>query len=624
MMRSPGARIVSFVGDGGARLGGGGARLGIDFGTANTVAVLALPGREPRPLLFDGSPLLPSATCADPGGRLLVGRDAQHTATAEPASFEPHPKRCIDDATVLLGDRDVPVADLIGAVLRRVAEEAARVAGGPPAEAVLTCPASWGASRRSTLLDAAAASLPTVRLVSEPVAAARYFVQVTDALPVGAAALVYDFGAGTFDASVVRRDPDGFEILAAEGLADCGGLDVDAAVVAYLGAVLRQRDPAGWARLATPETVADRRASRQLWDNVRAGKEMLSRATSTLVHVPLLDIDVPLGRDQLDEMAAPILERTVKACRAALRDAGVAPDGPAAVFLAGGSSRMPAAVTALHRALGVAPTIVDQPELAVAEGSVRDVTPPAAAPPAAATADDADPSWPAAAAATAATIGAGPAGSRAGLLAGRRRALVAGAAVLAVAVTLAVALTRRGDDPSRPGGGANLAGQVSPAASGAAGTPAVTPTPTHPPGVDPCLLGTWRRTGKQKFIDIYGTKVQFTGGGGQVDTYRADGTVSVRWTNDRVSATHKGVRWAEVVNGTVEAKYRADNKTIIYTSARANGSWRVLRNGRRNNGGELSLSLEPESYSCSASSLTIAASFYSLEYVRMRLPGQRG
>jgi actin-like ATPase involved in cell morphogenesis len=597
-------------------VGEGGARLGIDFGTANTVAVLALPGREPRPLLFDGSPQLPSAACLDPGGRLLVGRDALHTATAEPASFEPHPKRCIDDATVLLGERDVPVADLIGAVLRRVSEEAARVAGAPPAEAVLTCPASWGTSRRSTLLDAAAASLPTVRLVSEPVAAARHFIQVTDALPVGGTALVYDFGAGTFDASVVRRDPDGFEILAAEGLADCGGLDVDASIVAYLGAVLRERDPAAWSRLASPETAADRRASRQLWDNVRAGKEMLSRATSTLVHVPLLDLDVPLGRDQLEEMAAPILERTVKACRAALRDAGVAPDGLAAVFLAGGSSRMPAAATALHRALGVAPTIVDQPELAVAEGSVREPATPDPAP-----ADADDPSWPAGA------VGSAPARPVPGDTR-RRQALLAGAAVLAVllVVTLAVALIGRDDDPPGPGdGAAGPAGKGSPAASnGAVGAPLATPTPTYPPGVDPCLLGTWRRTGKQKEMDIYGTKVYLTGGGGQVDTFRADGTVSVRWTNDRISATHKGVRWAEVVNGTVEAKYRASNGNLIYTNARTTGTWRLLRNNGRNNGGKLQLSLEPESYSCSGDSLTIAASFYSLEYVRMRLPGQRG
>jgi molecular chaperone DnaK len=99
------------------------ARLGIDFGTSTTVAVIAFPGREPRPLLFDGSPLLPSAVCVDATGRLVVGRDALHTALANPAAFEPHPKRCVDDGTVLLGDTELSVDSLFEVVLRRVVDE---------------------------------------------------------------------------------------------------------------------------------------------------------------------------------------------------------------------------------------------------------------------------------------------------------------------------------------------------------------------------------------------------------------------------------------------------------------------------------------------------------------------
>ncbi|GAA4703879.1 hypothetical protein [Phytohabitans rumicis] len=79
------------------------ARLGIDFGTSSTVAVLRLPDRDARPLLFDGSPLLPSAVCVDPTGRILVGRDALHTAMSTPDAFEPHPKQRVDDGMVLLG-----------------------------------------------------------------------------------------------------------------------------------------------------------------------------------------------------------------------------------------------------------------------------------------------------------------------------------------------------------------------------------------------------------------------------------------------------------------------------------------------------------------------------------------
>src|SRR5690348_192577 len=106
-----------------------GLRLGVDFGTSNTVAVLAGPDGRARPLVFEGSELLPSAVWLGPDGTALAGRDAIHAARADPARLEPHPKRCVDDGTVLLGDAEVPVGELFAAVLERVAGEARRVAG---------------------------------------------------------------------------------------------------------------------------------------------------------------------------------------------------------------------------------------------------------------------------------------------------------------------------------------------------------------------------------------------------------------------------------------------------------------------------------------------------------------
>ncbi|WP_327000409.1 Hsp70 family protein [Dactylosporangium sp. NBC_01737] len=348
-----------------------GTRLGIDFGTSNTVAVLATGGERPRPLLFDGAELLPSAVCRTADGELLVGRDALHAARALPEAFEPNPKRVIDEGTVLLGGVEVDAVDLVAAVFRRVAAEAARVAGGPVHDVTVTCPASWGPTRRGLLSAAAAAAgFTDATLVAEPVAAAHAFAE---GLVVGSHIVVYDFGAGTFDASVVRRAADGFEVLAERGLADTGGLDVDAAVVAYLGTVFAAQDPQRWARLAQPVTGEDRRLARMLWDDVRTGKEMLSRTSSTLIHVPLFGTDVPLGRDQLEQLARPILDRTVTATRAVVRAAGDAPQR--VVFLVGGSSRIPLAATLLHQALGVVPVVRERPELVVAEGSLL-ATPP--------------------------------------------------------------------------------------------------------------------------------------------------------------------------------------------------------------------------------------------------------
>jgi molecular chaperone HscA len=109
----------------------GSVRLAVDLGTSHTVAVAYLRHQPPRALLFDGSPLLPSAVFAAGDGTLHTGKDAQRLARATPERFEPHPKRRAGDGVVLLGDTAYPVATLLGAVLRRVLRVAAEVGVAP-------------------------------------------------------------------------------------------------------------------------------------------------------------------------------------------------------------------------------------------------------------------------------------------------------------------------------------------------------------------------------------------------------------------------------------------------------------------------------------------------------------
>jgi molecular chaperone DnaK len=344
--------------------------LGVDFGTSNTVAVARWPDGRARPILVDGSPLLPSAVYAEPDGALIVGRDAVHSARLDPARFEPNPKRRIDDGEVLLADREVPVGDLIAAVLARVAEEWHRAVGPVRPDVTLTCPATWGAARRSLLAEAAAqAGLEGARLVAEPVAAATYFAEVLGRdVPIGSVVVVHDFGAGTFDASVVARTAEGFEVMAVDGRDDIGGLDVDAAIVAHLGTLFADREE--WQSLTEPGTVAERRAQRQLWDDVRIAKERLSRTQSADLVVPLVNAEVHLTRDELEKLARPVLEQTVQVTRGLLRWAELPEGRLAGVFLVGGASRIPLVATLLHRALDEAPVVIEQPELVVAEGSI--------------------------------------------------------------------------------------------------------------------------------------------------------------------------------------------------------------------------------------------------------------
>jgi hypothetical protein len=330
--------------------------------------MLQQPDGRIRPLLFDGSPLLSSAVLLGLDGQLHTGRDAAHLARGNPEGLEPNPKRRIDDGMVLLGSAEIRVRDLVSAVFNRVAAEARQV-GGNPGQLMLTHPAGWGPGRRRLLAETAAqAGLGQAHLISEPVAAATYFVHSRVAsLTLGSTVLIYDLGAGTCDITLLRRTPHGFDPIATDGLNDTGGLDVDAAVVAFLQATYG-------------ELWTDGASRRQVWDEVRTGKEMLSRTSSTIIAVPALGKQVPLGREQLDLLARPVLRPTVALAQSLCREAGIDPRAVAGLFLVGGASRTPLVATMLHEALGVAPVATDQPELVVAEGALHVAAPPTALP----------------------------------------------------------------------------------------------------------------------------------------------------------------------------------------------------------------------------------------------------
>ncbi|GAB3999707.1 hypothetical protein GCM10029992_29260 [Glycomyces albus] len=304
----------------------------------------------------------------DEGGP-VVGTDAVHSGRRKPERYEPNPKRRIDDGQILLGDRELPVTSVIAAVLSRVARECEQTLGGGLGPVTVTVPAAWGPTRRHVIADAAgAAGFGKVDLVPEPVAAASYFVGALDnEVPVGSGVVVYDLGGGTFDATVLRSTPSGFEVLAVDGADDLGGLDFDQALAEHVAGSV-QSDDERWRRLTAPEGPADRRHRTAFLEEVRFAKERLSRSTSTDLTIPLLDVDAHLTRDELESVAVPLLERTMRITQGVIRESGLAKEQVAGLFLVGAASRMPLVATMLHRELGLAPAAIEQPELAVSEG----------------------------------------------------------------------------------------------------------------------------------------------------------------------------------------------------------------------------------------------------------------
>ncbi|PKW15192.1 Hsp70 family protein [Saccharopolyspora spinosa] len=347
--------------------------LSVDLGTSNTVAVLSAHGRPPRVVEVDGSATMPSAVFATEDGGIIVGRDAERRARLDPSRFEPNPKHRVDESTLLLGENVITVTDALAAVLHRVAEETTRQLGGAqPDEVRLTHPAQWGTVRRNVLLSAArlAGFSCNLVLVPEPVAAAAHFASFPDrTLGAGQALAVYDLGAGTFDCAIVGATQNGFAVLAEDGLADLGGLDVDQALLEHVGRQVSNKDPQRWQRLLRPESTGDRRAQRALREDVRAAKEALSRHPQTEVPMPEPFDDVLVTRAELEALVRPSMLRSVELLAAVLRSNGMRPENLVGVYLVGGSSRLPLVASLIGEQLRIVPTTLDQPETAVALGA---------------------------------------------------------------------------------------------------------------------------------------------------------------------------------------------------------------------------------------------------------------
>lgn len=347
--------------------------LGIDFGTHHTVATVLRGDGRRHQLLFEGNPLMPSGIYLDYEASILVGRDAAREGRRHPERYERNPKLQIGSPNILLGDKEIPSREAVAAVLKRVLSECGRVAGTPQ-QVTVTVPAGWGPAKRHVVGDAAAtAGAAELQLLPEPVAAARYFVEVLDhGLEVGQAVVVFDLGAGTFDASVVSRNESGYEVLAVDGSDRIGGHYLDQALVDYIGRRYENSEESAerWRSLLNPNAgIEEQRLRFALYDEVREAKELLSRRVSVDIAVPGFAANELLNRSELELLARPLLTEAVTITKAVIREAGLDSRRLAGIFMVGGASRMPLAATMLHQELGIAPTLIEEPELVVSEGA---------------------------------------------------------------------------------------------------------------------------------------------------------------------------------------------------------------------------------------------------------------
>jgi len=355
--------------------------LGVDLGTTYTAAAVRTNGRTQVVQLGSRRAEIPSLVFMREDGQMLVGDAAERRGAREPGRLAREFKRRLGDPVpVLVGGSPYSAHALTARVLSHVHETVTRHQEGPPTSVIVTHPANWGPYKRELMMQAMQlADVPDVQLRSEPEAAAVQYAAQERVRP-GEVIAVYDLGGGTFDAAVLRKTEDGFELLGEPaGIEQLGGVDFDEAVLAHvvdtLGDMVHDLDP------SDPAVVE---ALAQLRRDCIVAKEDLSADTEVLIPValPTVHTRVRLNRSEFEAMIAPALSETIAAMRRALRSAGVEPAGLRSILLAGGSSRIPLVSELLSTEFG-RPLVLDaNPEHSIALGAAManaTVAPPAPA-----------------------------------------------------------------------------------------------------------------------------------------------------------------------------------------------------------------------------------------------------
>lgn len=349
--------------------------LGIDLGTTNSAVGVVDSG---FPILLaneDGRRITPSAVWIGRDGTVEVGAKALRRRTLEPDRVVTSVKRLMgrrtDDVEEHFPVPVTPGGDGYPRVLGRSAEEISaeilremrRIAewrmGVEIRKAVITVPAYFHDGQRAATKRAGElAGLEVVRILNEPTAAALAYG--LDKLGEKSRVAVYDLGGGTFDLSILEMQDGVFQVLATHGDTRLGGDDLDAAILA------RIVDRAGLGDISGVSRV-------RLMEEAERVKIALSADERAVFRLPFFDgahsIEQEITRDELEQLAAPWIARTLRHCRHALADAALTPADLDAVVVVGGSTRMPAVRRAVAGLFGRAPDISQHPDEAIALGA---------------------------------------------------------------------------------------------------------------------------------------------------------------------------------------------------------------------------------------------------------------
>ncbi len=365
--------------------------IGIDLGTTNS-CVAVMEGNEPTVIPnSEGKRTTPSVVAFVEGGEIKTGDPAKRQAVTNPLKTISSVKRFMGhkysevtkDAksvsyNVVQGDNDTARIEIDGRkytpqeisamILQKMKKTAEDYLGQDVKEAVITVPAYFNDSQRQATKEAGQiAGLDVKRIINEPTAAALAYG--LDKKGQDQKIVVFDFGGGTFDVSILELGDGVFEVLSTNGDTQLGGDDVDDAIINWLADEFKQEEGM--------DLREDKMALQRLKEAAEKAKIELSSASTTEINLPYITatnsgpkhLVRQLSRSKFEQLIETLVQRTITPCEKALKDAGLDKNEINEVVLVGGSTRIPAVQAAVEKFFGKAPSKGVNPDEVVAIGA---------------------------------------------------------------------------------------------------------------------------------------------------------------------------------------------------------------------------------------------------------------
>ena len=323
--------------------------IGIDLGTTTSLVSYLKNGKPeiiPNKL---GKRLTDSVVGVDKYGTIIVGEEAKRILNG--TKVEEIKRSMGTNKIVKLGDKDYSPEEISAEILKKLKEEAEDFLGEEVNEAVITVPAMFNSIQKAATIKAGElAGLKVERIISEPTAAAMAYGR--ENMEKYQKILVYDFGGGTFDVSILELDDGILDVIATSGDNYLGGKDIDEILIKNISTKIENNI----------EKI-------KLKLEVEEAKKKLSTLMGTDIIVPELNIDYELKREKFEELISPLVNKTIDFIDKALSSANLKREDINVVLLVGGTTRIPLVQETLKKIFGSKVKKFTDPQEAVALGA---------------------------------------------------------------------------------------------------------------------------------------------------------------------------------------------------------------------------------------------------------------